>query len=134
VAVRLLLDTNAYSAMRRGDRDLQDLFRRADEILVSTVVLGELLHGFDQGSRSAANREELERFLSQGPVRLVPVTRTTADRYARIATGLRRKGRPIPTNDIWIAAHALETGADLVSYDDHFDAVDGLIWVRPGEG
>lgn len=61
----------------------------------------------------------------------VPVTRTTADRYARIALALKRKGRPIPTNDIWIAAHAMETGADLVSYDEHFAAVDGLVWVRP---
>ena len=54
---------------------------------------------------------------------------TTADRYARTAAALRAKGRPIPSNDIWIAAHALETGADLVSYDHHFGEVDGLAWI-----
>lgn len=58
------------------------------------------------------------------------MTMTTADRYARVAVQLRRKGRPIPTNDIWIAAHAMETGADLVSLDEHFAEVDGLAWVR----
>lgn len=129
--MRLLLDTNAYVAMRRGAPELQRLFRRADEILFSTIVMGELLHGFDRGGRSAANREDLDRFLASEHVHLLLVTRTTADRYARIAVNLRQKGRPIPTNDIWIAAHALETGADLVSYDAHFASVDGLVWLRP---
>ena len=63
-------------------------------------------------------------------VTTVPVSLTTADRYARIAASLRAKGRPIPSNDIWIAAHAMQTGADLVSYDQHFDQGDGLAWVR----
>ena len=48
--------------------------------------------------------------------------------HSRIAVNLRRKGRPIPTNDIWIAAHAMESGADLVSADRHFEEVDGLAW------
>ena len=60
----------------------------------------------------------------------------TADRYstifARIAAALRAKGSPIPTNDVWIAAHALETGADLVSADRHFESVDGIAWLRLG--
>src|SRR3990172_8377083 len=98
----MLLDTNAYSAMRRGDPVLQRLVRQADELIVSTIVVGELLFGFEHGSRRVANRAELDRFLNHPQVRIVPVTRTTADRYARIATGLRRKGTPIPTNDIWI--------------------------------
>ena len=52
------------------------------------------------------------------------------DRYARIAAALRAKGRPIPTNDVWIAAHAMETGADLVSADGHFEYVEGIVWVQ----
>ena len=55
---------------------------------------------------------------------------TTADRYARNATALRARGRPITTNDIRIAAHAMQTGADLVSFDRHFDCVEGLAWIR----
>lgn len=53
-----------------------------------------------------------------------------ADRYSRIAAALRAKGRPIPTNDVWIAAHAMETGTDSVSADGHFGHVDGIVWVR----
>ena len=64
-------------------------------------------------------------------MQLLQVTLNTADRYSRIAEQLRRKGRPIPVSDIWIAAHAMETGADLISFDHHFREIDGLAWVRP---
>ena len=62
----------------------------------------------------------------------VPVGSITADRYSRIAAALRAQGSPIPTNDVWIAAHAMETGADLVSADRHFEAVSGIAWLRLG--
>lgn len=64
-------------------------------------------------------------FLEDPNVRLLPVTWDTADFFGRISAELRRKGRPIPTNDIWIAAHAQETGADLISSDPHFDHIEG---------
>lgn len=60
---------------------------------------------------------------------MVPVSLVTADRFGRIAAALRARGRPIPTNDIRIAAHAMETGADLLSFDARFSEVDGLAWV-----
>ena len=75
---------------------------------------------------------ELRSFLSSPYVTLVPVGLVTADRYSRIAQALRAKGRPIPTNDVWIAAHAMETGADLISADRHFEYVDGIVWVHVG--
>ena len=56
----------------------------------------------------------------------------TADRYSRIMASLRARGRPIPTNDVWIAAHAMETGADLVSADSHFGHIDQVVWVSAG--
>ena len=59
----------------------------------------------------------------------VPVGPVTADRYSRIMSSLRAKGTPIPTNDVWIAGHAMETGADLVSADSHFERVDQVVWV-----
>ena len=67
-------------------------------------------------------------------VTIVPVSDVTADRYARIAYSLRRKGNPIPQNDVWIAAQAMEHGAGLVSFDKHFLSVDGLIVVMPNGG
>ena len=69
-------------------------------------------------------------FLDNPYVSLVPVGATTADRYSRIAASLRAKGCRIPTNDVWIAAHAMETGADLVSADRRFEHVDGIAWIR----
>ena len=76
---------------------------------------------------------DLPTSLDNPYVSLVPVGPVTADRYSRIAAALRAKGRPIPTNDVWIAAHAMETGADLLFADRHFEAVDGIAWVRLGD-
>ena len=125
----ILLDTNAYSALLRGHDEVADRVRRAERVVFSTVVAGELLLGFRLGTRLKKNMAELDAFLENPYVSLVAVTLTTADRFARIAAALRVKGRPIPTNDIWIAAHAMEAGAELLSFDAHFGAIDGLAWV-----
>ena len=128
--MRILLDSNAYSRMMQGDDQTAALVRDATEILMSAVVLGELLYDFRNGSRFDRNAADLRSFLDNPYVSLVPVGPVTADRYSRIAAALRGTGRPIPTNEVWIAAHAMETGADLVSADRHFEAVDGIAWVR----
>ena len=130
--MRVLLDSNAYSRLMRGDDQTAAVVRDATEILMSAVVIGELLYGFRNGSRFERNAADLRSFLDNLYVSLVPVGSTTADRYSRIAAALRAKGNPIPTNDVWIAAHAMETGADLVSADRHFEAVDGIAWLRLG--
>lgn len=106
-----------------------EIVRGSEEILLSTIVIGELLYGFRKGSRLERNLRELHGFLSSPYVTVMAVGFTTAGRYARIAASLRAKGRPIPANVIWIAAHALEAGADLMSYDRHFDQTDGLALV-----
>ena len=129
--MKVLLDTNAYTALFRGHEGVAARVRRAEQVLVSVVVAGELLFGFRNGSRYGANRTELEDFIASPYVALLPVTLVTSDRFGRIAAFLRRKGRPLPTNDIWIAAHAMESGAELLSFDRHFDQVDGIAWVHP---
>jgi tRNA(fMet)-specific endonuclease VapC len=126
--VRLLLDTSAYSELRRGHSEIVGLVRRAQRLYLSSIVVGELLFGFRLGTRFAANSAELEDLLAQPRVELLAVSYTTADRFSLIAAGLRRKGRALSNNDIWIAAHAMETGAELVSLDDDFGHVDGLAW------
>ena len=128
--MRILLDSNAYSRLMRGDEQTAAVVRDAIEILMSAVVIGELLYGFRHGSRFDRNATDLRSFLDNPYVSFVPVGPVTADRYSRIAAALRAKGHPIPTNDVWIAAHAMETGADLVSADRHFEAVDGIAWLR----
>ncbi|MDE0037226.1 MAG: type II toxin-antitoxin system VapC family toxin [Gammaproteobacteria bacterium] len=127
--MKILLDSNAYSLWKRGQAHVAELIRSSGEVLMPIVVVGELLYGFRYGSRGEDNVRELHLFLGNSRVDVVATTMTTADRYARIASALRAKGRPIPTNDIWIAAHAMETGADLVSSDQHFAVVDGLAWI-----
>jgi tRNA(fMet)-specific endonuclease VapC len=128
--MKILLDTDAYSQLKRGNPRVADLVRASEKVLFSAVVAGELLYGFRHGSRFEKNLQELRDFLDHPYVIFVPVTLVTGDRYSRIAVGLRQKGKPIPTNDIWIAAHAMETGADLLSFDDRFEHIDGLAWNR----
>lgn len=128
--MRILLDSDAYSQLMRGRDQVTDLVRRAEEIFLSAIVVGEIMSGFRHGARFDENMAELRAFFDNPYTHLLPVGQVTADRYSRIATALRAKGRPIPTNDIWIAAHAMETGADLVSADGHFEHVDGVAWIR----
>jgi tRNA(fMet)-specific endonuclease VapC len=126
--MRTLLDTDAYSALKRANPVVVDLVRRSEEVLLSTVVAGELLYGFRRGNQYERNRDELDQFVASPFVTLVPVTMATADRFGRVAAALRARGKPIPTNDMWIAAQAMETGAELLSFDRHYEWVDGLAW------
>ena len=132
--MKILLDSNAYSEFMRGDDRVRELVQAAEEILLSAVVVGEQLFGFRQGQRFERNLAELRSFLERPYVSFVPVGPVTADRYSRIMASLKVKGRPIPTNDVWVAAHAMETGADLVSADGHFKHVEGIAWVRVATG
>ena len=132
--MKLLLDTNAYTGLMRGSEAIAGRVRRAERVLLSSIVVGELLYGFRNGARFEANRAQLDGFLANRFVSFVPVTMTTAERFSLIAAALKRKGTPIPSNDIWIAAHALETGADLISFDKHFSSIDGLAFVYVQEG
>lgn len=124
---RVLLDTNAYVAFKRGEQAIVELLRLPGQIAISTIVLGELLAGFAAGQREARNREELTQFLASPRVTVVPVSEETADAYARVFALLRKKGRPIPVNDLWIAATALQHGLVLVTLDEHFQSVEGLM-------
>ena len=122
----ILIDTNAFTAFMRGDRDAVEAIAHAEQLYLNSTVLGELLAGFAAGTREAKSRSELARFLESPRVDVLDVTADTADSYALVYVGLRRKGQPIPTNDLWIAASALEHGAALLSFDAHFAHVDGL--------
>ena len=115
-----LLDTNAYSSLMRGTHDLIQQVHRSKRVFLSTVVVGELLYGFFHGSRREDNLRRLGEFMQGSRVTVVPVSYVTAELFGRISASLRRRGSLIPTNDIWIAAHSMETGASLLSYDPHF--------------
>lgn len=124
---RILIDTNAYAAFKRGDTRARDILRHAPEIALNATVMGELLAGFAGGSHAAKNRRELAEFLHSPRVRQLAVDAETAEHYAVLFTGLRKKGRPVPTNDLWIAASAMQHGYAVFSFDQHFAAMENLI-------
>ncbi|RJQ53243.1 MAG: type II toxin-antitoxin system VapC family toxin [Actinobacteria bacterium] len=126
----ILLDTSAYSAFLRGEERIKSILQSADEIVLTATVLGELIAGFVKGSREAKNRAELERFLSSERVRVVAVDAETAERYAVILRDLSDRGTPVPTNDIWIAASAMQHGLKIVTTDSHFELIRQVILER----
>lgn len=129
--MRICLDTNAYSALGRNHPGVVALVEEAEEIIVPATVIGELMFGFLRGGRLSQNEADLNRFLHEEGVRVQPVTRDVAERYGYVRVALAVQGTPIPENDIWIAAVALETGSRILSYDTHFDHVGGLVRIAP---
>ncbi|MBQ3811780.1 MAG: type II toxin-antitoxin system VapC family toxin [Kiritimatiellae bacterium] len=129
--MKICLDTNAYSAIGKGNAAVTALVEEADEVIVPATVLGELVFGFLKGTRFAKNEAALNRFLAEDGISLQPATRDIAERYGYVKAALKAKGTPIPENDIWIAATALETGSRLVSFDTDFDHVGGLVRLAP---
>ncbi len=126
----VLLDSNAYSLLMRGDQRVGELVRGTDRVFFSVVVIGELMYGFRRGTRLQENMDILRLYLGSAGVSVVLVGQATANYYSMIGASLRAKGKPIPTNDMWVAAHVMETGAYLISSDSHFEQVDGIAWTR----
>ena len=124
---RIIIDTNFYTAFKRNDADAVRILQRAEYIGVNTIILGELLAGFRCGSREKQNRIELDQFLDSARVHTIVVDDETAEFYAQVFSGLREKGRPIPSNDLWLTASALQHGLALATYDDHFSSISGLL-------
>jgi predicted nucleic acid-binding protein len=122
----ILLDTNAYTAFKHNVIDAVEIFKNTPLIGLNSIILGELYGGFALGSREERNRSELSQFLEISKINCFSVDSDTAEYYARVYRSLRKKGNPIPTNDMWIAATALQYDLALFSYDKHFQAIDGL--------
>jgi tRNA(fMet)-specific endonuclease VapC len=127
---RILLDTSGYSAFMRGHAAVVDEVRLAREIAVNPVILGELLAGFSLGRKRQWNLDLLDRFLASPRCRIIEIDEGTAERYAAIFTSLRRRGTPIPTNDLWIAASAMQHGLRLVTLDAGFEKIPQILVSR----
>jgi tRNA(fMet)-specific endonuclease VapC len=129
--MKICIDTNAYTAFKRNHHKVISILEKADEIIIPTVVLGELFAGFYRGNKKEQNVLELEEFMSISGIEEFNTTRLVAERYGLIVKDLFDKGSPIPTNDIWIAAVAFETASRLLTFDAHFDKVPGLAVINP---
>ena len=127
---RILLDTNAYTAFLTGNERVLNALAEAETTFFSAIVVGELYAGFCGGNRLKENKALLARFLQKSNVRVLDVTAETGEVFGQIKNELQKAGTPIPLNDIWLAAQAMETGSVIVSFDAHFDQVSGLrLWI-----
>ncbi len=123
---KIILDTNAYVGYLRGDEKILASLAQAGCVYMSVFVVGELFAGFRAGKKEKENKKNLESFLSKSTVILFEATMETAEIFGLVKDSLRKSGNPLPVNDVWIGAHALETGSVLVTYDRHFSAIPGL--------
>lgn len=121
----IALDTSVVIRFLNGDPEVVSRVLALPEIFLSAIVAGELLFGAENSTRSSKNLPLYLEFIDACIV--VPIERKTAVVYAQTRLALKRKGRPIPMNDVWIAAHCLEKGWVLVTDDSDFDYVDGLV-------
>jgi len=120
----VILDTNALSAFVDGEAGVGEALRREVRAAIPVIVLGEFRYGIAGSRHRAAYETWLETHLPRFD--LLPVTDGTAIAYAELRVALRRLGRPIPANDAWIAALALQHRLPVLSRDEHFDVVAGV--------
>jgi len=121
----IALDTSVAIRFLNGNTTITKRVLELPEIILPTVVVGELLFGAENSARPLENLPVYLDFMAACVV--APLTRETASIYATTRLALKRKGRPIPMNDIWIASQCLEHGWVLVTDDTDFDYVDGLL-------
>ena len=122
----LIIDTNAYSFLNNDAYRVAEILGKTKNIYITFITLVELKYGFKKGNRELKNLEELQEFLDYSEAKTLFPNSTTLELYVQIQLSLHEKGKPIPTNDIWIAALCLEHNAPLLTYDAHFKHVDGL--------
>lgn len=124
---RIMIDSSAYAAFLRGHLGIKSAIQQADEIVLNPVVLGELIAGFLRGRNEKKNRAILKDFLGSPRVKIVEIDEETSERYAVIIQSLWMKGTPIPTNDLWIAASAMQYGLKVLTTDKHYLEVPQII-------
>lgn len=130
---RYLLDTNIIIALFADEKDVRENLAAAEEVFLPTIALGELYYG---GRKSGKPRENLDRIDELAAASVVLVCDTqTARHYGDTKNRLRLRGQPLPENDIWIAALALQHNLTLVTRDGHFQAIEDLkttTWLPKG--
>jgi predicted nucleic acid-binding protein len=126
MAIKIALDTNAYRALDDGNRKLSANLKSAVQIGLPIIVLGELYYGIYAGNRQEDNLTNLNRFLSVPRLEVINIDEITAKIFGEIATELKRVGRPIQQNDMWIAALCKQYSYVLATNDTGFKNITGL--------
>lgn len=126
---KIIIDTNAYTRFLTGDEDVLDVIAAAETTYLSIFVLGELYAGFAGGTKESKNKDALHQFLLKPTVKILNATSETAEVFGFVKSNLRMAGTPVPINDVWIAAHGIETGSTIITYDTHFKKIAGVrLW------
>ena len=125
--MRLALDTNRYRDVFNGEPETLQVLEEAELVVLPFIVVGELRAGFAGGQRRAENELTLRRFLLKPGVEVFFADEQTTHHYANLYRQLRQQGTPIPTNDIWIAALAVQHDLVLHARDRHFDHLPQLV-------
>ena len=120
----MIVDTNALSAIADDDPAAVTILAGADQLALPVIVLGEYRYGIAQSRHHASYERWITNLLRDCLV--LDISETTTHAYANITLELRRIGKPIPTNDIWIAALCHQHSLPLLSRDRHFDLVPGI--------
>ena len=120
----MILDTTAHSAFIDGEPGVGARLALEDRVAIPVIVLGEFRYGISRSTHRATYEDWLAHHL--GSFEILTISEPTTVAYARVRGGLRKIGRPIPANDAWIAALALQHRMPVLSRDEHFDAVGGL--------
>lgn len=121
---KCLLDTNIVITLFANETSVKDNLAKTDEVFVPSVVIGELLFGAHKSARTKENLARISEFAASSIV--LGCDTETAHYYGEIKNALRLKGHPIPENDIWIAAIALQHGLTLATRDSHFNEIENL--------
>lgn len=124
--MKILIDSNRFIDFCAGEPDVLDVFEQADLLVVPFIVLAEIRAGGLAVKRGEAQVRILNELVQQPGVRVAHSTDTTAHHYAALYARLRKAGTPVPTNDLWIAALAIEHSLVLYSRDAHFDLIPTL--------
>lgn len=127
--MNVLLDTNFYCAFCKGDKQAVHIIQQARKIFLPFAVLAELRAGFLCGTKARKNERSLTLFLNSARVKVIYPDENTTHQFAVVFAQLRLLGKPIPTNDIWIAALAVQHDLILCSRDKHFDLLPQLVRV-----
>ena len=121
---RIILDTNIIISLFNGDIEIYEYIKQADEIFIPSIAIGELYYGAHKSLNSLQNIKKINEF-AKGNI-VLPCNAVTGMKYGEIKNSLKEKGKPIPENDIWIAAIAKEHNLVLITKDKHFKLVDDI--------
>jgi tRNA(fMet)-specific endonuclease VapC len=124
--MKSVLDTNAYCLCALGHETAIRLLAESQSLWLPSIAYGELYYGFRNGNRHRENLVRLNRFIEEFHVEIVEVDSSVAEMFGEIFASLRKKGKPIPTNDIWIAACTMAVGGTLLTGDKHFKHIDQI--------